>query len=138
VTSGAASITPEEAADLLGVPAGAAASEVQRAYLRAARRTHPDVLPDADDAARLAAAEAFDRLTRARDLLVAGTGPMASTPPVTPTRPASDRYRRGRGLGGPMVVLALLGFLLIGIVAAEQAYLGDPTQVPGVTTTPSP
>jgi hypothetical protein len=128
-------VTREEAAALLGVPVDAAAAVVQRAYLRAARRTHPDVLPDADDAGRRAAADAFDRLTRARDVLVAGGGPVPATPPVA-AAPASDRYRRGRGLGGPLVVLALLGFLLIGLVAVEEALVGDPTQVPGVTATP--
>jgi hypothetical protein len=136
VTPGAASVSREEAAALLGVPVDASASDVQRAYLRAARHTHPDVLPDADEAGRIAAAAAFDRLTRARDLLVAGGGPVPVTPPVTPRPPASDRYRRGRGLGGAFVVLALLGFLLIGIVATEEALIGDPTQVPDSTRTP--
>jgi hypothetical protein len=138
VTAPAASLTPEEAAELLGVAMDAPAADVQRAYLRAARRTHPDVLPDVDERARLEAAAAFDRLTRARDLLVAEPGPAAPASPAASRPPASERYRRGRGLGGPLVVLTLLGFLLIGIVAAEQAFIGDPTQVPGVTTTPSP
>jgi len=136
VTSSAASLTRDEAAALLGVPLGAPVSAVQHAYLRAARRTHPDVLPDADERGRRAAAEAFDRLTRARDLLVAGTGPVPSTPPVAAAAPASDRYRRGRGLGGPLVVLALLGFLLLAMVAVEEASLGDPTQTPGATSSP--
>lgn len=133
MTSSAAPASREEAAALLGVTPDATAAVVQRAYLRAARRTHPDVLPDADEAGRRAAADAFDRITRARDLLVQG---VPSTPSVTATAPASDRYRRGRGLGGAFVTLALLGFLLIAIVATEEAILGDPTQVPGVARTP--
>lgn len=41
----------EEAAALPGVPVDASAPVVQRADLRAARRTHPDVLPDAAEPA---------------------------------------------------------------------------------------
>jgi curved DNA-binding protein CbpA len=137
VTAAAASMPRHEAAALLGVREDASATEVQHAYLRAARRTHPDVLPDADDESRLAAAEAFDRLTRARDVLVA-------TLPVDPldraawaVRPDAPPARRtSRGLAGSLVVLALLGFLLVGIVAVETALVGDPTQVPGVSSTP--
>lgn len=124
-----------EAAALLGVPVDVSPADAQRAYLRAARRTHPDVLPEADEAGRRAAGEAFDRLTRARDVLVAGPPPQVEPQQWVPgpEGAAGPRYRRvpGRGLGGSLVVLALLAFLLIAIVTAEQAFLVPPTDLPG-------
>jgi curved DNA-binding protein CbpA len=137
VTGAPAPMPRQEAAALLGVPEDASAADVQRAYLRAARRTHPDVLPQADEAARRAAAEAFDRLTRARDVLVAApppaTGPVDGAAWVPgPEGAAGPRYRRveGRGLGGSLVVLALLAFLLIALVSAEQAFRGSAFDAP--------
>jgi len=117
-----------EAAALLGVPEGATAAEVQHAFLRAARRTHPD-LQDPDDAeARRSAGDAFARLTAARDALLAAMplDPRERADLATGARPASASYRSpARGLGGSFVVLALLGFLMMGIVAAEYALLGQ-------------
>lgn len=131
-----------EAAALLGVPEGAAAHEVQRAYLRAARRTHPDLLPEADEAGRQAAGDAFARLTRARDALLADRPPGPPEPTEWVVRSGDDdgpRFRRvpGRGLGGSLVVLAMLAFLLIALVSVEQAFQGGTAfDAPGVSTTP--
>ena len=127
-----------EAAALLGVPDDATTAQVQRAYLRAARTTHPDVLPEADEAGRRAAAEAFDRLTRARDVLV-GRPIAEPSPLVAPMAAAgapSFRRTQGRGLGGSLVVLALLAFLMIGIVSAEQALHGGLNDLPQSTSSP--
>lgn len=131
-----------EAARLLGVGVDAAPEEVQRAYLRAARRTHPDVLPDLDEAGRRAAGDAFDRLTRARDLLLVA-GPVAVPKDadwvVRPGWEDGPRYRRveGRGLGGSLVVLVLLAFLLVAIVSTEQGLRGDTAyDPPAATSTP--
>jgi curved DNA-binding protein CbpA len=116
-------------AALLGVAADAPAAEVQRAYLRAARRTHPDLLQEADEGSRRAASDAFVRLTRARDALLAEQvldplerarwtrGPEGEDGPAY--RPVP-----GRGIGGSLVVLALLAFLLVAIVTAEQSFQG--------------
>ena len=137
--SSAASMPRHEAAALLGVPEDATSAQVQRAYLRAARTTHPDVLPEADEAGRRAAAEAFDRLTRARDVLVAGDPIRDPSPPVTRMDAAGAppfRRPRERGLGGSLVVLALLAFLLIGIVSAEQALRGGLNDLPQSTSSP--
>ncbi|WP_133766592.1 J domain-containing protein [Amnibacterium kyonggiense] len=127
----------DDAAALLGVPADADPAAVQHAYLRAARRTHPDLLTDADETERRAAADAFDALTRARDLLV-------ESAPVDPLQRATWAVRPDappprapqRGLGGPLVVLALLGFLLMGIVVAEHALLGQGVPAPAVSANP--
>jgi hypothetical protein len=143
VTDGRAPLSRAEAAALLDVPEDAPPADVQRAYLRAARRTHPDAHPEADEPARRAAAEAFDRLTLARDVLVepAPPPPSGATPGPEwrygPEGPAGPRYRRveGRGLGGSLVVLALLAFLLIALVSLQQAFLAP---LPGPTPAPTP
>jgi hypothetical protein len=136
--SSAAPMPRHEAAALLGVPEDATSAQVQRAYLRAARTTHPDVLPEADEAGRRAAAAAFDRLTRARDTLI---GSPARVPTPSAVRSGGDvatpRWgSRERGLGGSLVVLALLAFLLIGIVSAEQALRGGMNDLPQSTQAP--
>jgi hypothetical protein len=115
-----------EAAVLLGVSETAAPPEVQRAYLRAARTTHPDLLPEADEAGRRAAGAAFDRLTRARDAMLAPAPPTPTAPASAwspgPDGAAGPMYRRveGRGLGGSLVVLVLLAFLLVALVSLQQ------------------
>lgn len=110
-----------EAAALLGVDPAAGPAEVQRAFLRAARRVHPDVMPDAGLEQRRAAAAAFDRLTRARDLLLqpADAAPEPTTPQPVPRAPS-------RNLANSLVVLALLSFLLVLLVTVDDAVRGDP------------
>ena len=137
----AAPMPRREAAALLGVPESAAVQEVQRAYLRAARRTHPDLLSGADDAARQAAGDAFARLTRARDTLLADRPverPVGSEWSAPVDGDSGPRFRRvpGRGLGGSLVVLALLAFLLIALVSVEQAFEGGNIfDAPGTSST---
>jgi curved DNA-binding protein CbpA len=126
VTTRGQAMPRHEAAALLGVPETAAPPEVQRAYLRAARTTHPDLLPEADEPGRRAAAEAFDRLTRARDVLLEPAPPApagsASAWVPGPDGAAGPQYRRveGRGIGGSLVVLVLLAFLLVALVSLQQ------------------
>jgi curved DNA-binding protein CbpA len=131
----------DEAAALLGVPVDAVPRDVQRAHLLAARRTHPDVLPEADEAGRRAAGAAFARLTSARDVLIADRPPgprQAAEWVARPGDEAGPRFRRvpGRRLGGSLVVLALLAFLLIALVSVEQAYAGPSFDGPGTSTAP--
>ena len=137
MTSRGQAMPRHEAAALLGVPETATPPEVQRAYLRAARTTHPDLLPQADESGRRAAAEAFDRLTRARNALLEPVAP-GSTAPASPCVPGPDgpRYRRveGRGIGGSLVVLALLAFLLVALVNLQQG-VGFGVDAPPATTT---
>ncbi len=128
-----------EAAALLGVGPDASGAEVQRAYLRAARRVHPDVLGDADEAARRAAAEAFDRLSRARAAMTGAAAPVSSPAFVHRAGyPDGPRYRRvpGRGLGGSLVVLAMLAFLLVGLISFDQAVRGDAFDPPATSSAP--
>lgn len=139
MTGSGAPMPRAEAARLLGVDVDAGPEEVQRAYLRAARRTHPDVLPGLDEVARRAAGDAFARITRARDLLLIAEPvdvPDGSGWVVRPGWEDGPRYRRveGRGLGGSLVVLVLLAFLLVALVTTEQALRGDPAGDPPATT----
>lgn len=133
-------MTVERAAELLGVPAGAPVADVQRAYFRAARSVHPDAMPDATDAERAAAALRFDELSRARGvLLTAGPASAGSTAVRTPSPAGVPRapsaYRR-EGLGGSLLVLLLLVFLLVSLVSLNDAFRLS-TVVPRDTTTPA-
>jgi hypothetical protein len=70
---------------LLGVGRGASAADVDRAYRRAARATHPDVHPD--DAS---AAERFHAVTIAYETL---SDPRAAPPTTTPAPPFAKARR---------------------------------------------
>ncbi|HEV7622667.1 MAG TPA: DnaJ domain-containing protein [Amnibacterium sp.] len=125
-------MTRSEAAALLGVTADATGADVQRAFLRLARRVHPDVLPNASDPQRRQAAERFDALVRARGVLLEaaaaasqedGSAAQARRGAPSP-RVATDPRSRSvpaRGLGDSLVVLALLAFLLVAIVTVDDA-----------------
>jgi curved DNA-binding protein CbpA len=135
-------MTRTEAASVLGVPPDAEPAEVQHAFLRLARHVHPDTLPDADDRERQAAALRFDRLLQARGVLLtapepAEPGPVFEADRLT-TDPGGPQWRRvpGRGLGGSLVVLALLAFLLVALVSLDDAFRSQPFQ-PGSSTTPA-
>lgn len=130
MTGPALPMSRAEAAGLLAVPEDAAGADVQRAFLRAARHVHPDTLPGAGEDERRRAEAAFGRLLRARDVLLV---PLASTAPdeahdLVRGDPDGPRYRRvpGRGIGGSLVVLALLSFLLVLLVTLQQGVSGDP------------
>lgn len=132
-----------QAAALLGVPVDADAADVQRAFLRAARRVHPDTLPDAGEAERRSAAAAFDRLLRARDAMLVPLPPQAAGDAgpyaARPGDPDGLLLRRveGRGLGGSLVILALLAFLLVAIVTVQQSMQPDPFATPPAGPSPS-
>lgn len=134
MTGPALPMSRAEAAGLLAVPEDAVGADVQRAFLRAARHVHPDTLPDAGDDERRRAEAAFDRLLRARDvLLVPAPHPGSdAVHGIVRGDPDGPRYRRvpGRGIGGSLVVLALLAFLLVLLVTLQQGVRGDPLDPP--------
>jgi hypothetical protein len=122
-------MTRDEAAALLGVTAEATGPDVQKAFLRLARRAHPDVLPEATEAQRRAAAERFDALVQARRTLLEtaaatvvdeGRARSATWRP-RPDDPAGSRVPAGRSLGDSLVVLVLLAFLLVALVTLDSA-----------------
>ena len=126
-----------EAAELLGVPEDASLTDVQHAYLRAARHVHPDTLPDATGEERQDASARFDELSRAREVLF-------ESRPVIPIEvlTAMPPMERRPGIGGSLAVLAVLVFLLIAIVTMNDAFRArsvgtlDPVQVPTPAATP--
>ncbi|MFD1722970.1 DnaJ domain-containing protein [Amnibacterium endophyticum] len=128
MTAGAGPAARQEAARLLGVDPAASAAEVQRAFLKAARTAHPDMRPGAGPQERHDAAVEFDRLLRARDVLLdaartAAAGGDGGSP--AETLRAAPRVP-SQSLGGPLVVLALLSFLLVLLVTVEQGLEGGP------------
>src|SRR3954454_18223754 len=105
-----ARMSPAEAADMLGVPLDASLTDIQHAYLRAARQVHPDVHPGATEPEREDAATRFDELSQAREVLFEHH-PVIPIEVVAPA--VQQEYERGRGIGGSLAVLVLLVFLLI-------------------------
>lgn len=145
MTSRGQAMPRHEAAALLGVPETATPAEAQRAYLRAARTTHPDPVPEADEAGRREAAQAFARLTLARDALLVPAPPASSASAPAwlpgPEGAAGPRYRRveGRGIGGSLVALVLLAFLLVALVNLQQGVgfgVDAPPATPAATADP--
>lgn len=59
-------MTPDEAARLLGVPVGATAGEIEAAFVRLARQTHPDRLAGATPEEIAVASAEFVRVSDAR------------------------------------------------------------------------
>lgn len=127
---------------MLGVPPDAEPAEVQHAFLRLARHVHPDTLPDADERERHEAALRFDRLLQARGVLLTGSEPSAPDAEPPPSAdPGAPQWRPvpGRGLGGSLVVLALLAFLLVALVTLDDAFRSrpfDPAETPSSSGTP--
>ena len=110
-------MSPAEAAAVLGVPQDASLTDVQHAFLRAARRVHPDTLPEASEPERQDAADRFDELTQAREVLFEAR-------PVIPIEvlAAAAPIERRPGVGGSVAVLMVLVFLLIAIVTMNDAF----------------
>lgn len=130
-------MSPAEAAELLGVPEDAPLVDVQHAFLRAARRVHPDTLPGASALEREAAAARFDELSQAREVLF-------ESRPVIPIEvlAAGPPVERRPGIGGSLAVLAVLVLMLVAIVTMNDAFRAssvgtlDPVQGPVPASTP--
>ncbi len=89
-------MTPDEAAAILGIEPGAGRPEIDAAYRRAARASHPDLAGESD---------AFVRATQAREVLLA-------TPVVVVSEPIDDR--RSGPLSRPLLItwIALMAFAI--------------------------
>jgi hypothetical protein len=130
-------MSPVEAAALLGVALDASSTDIQHAFLRLARVTHPDVLADASEADRRDAGLRFADLKDARDVLLsarpsveaAATGWVGSAGLASETRPTgvvpgqpTFRRVRSRGMAGSIIALILLAVLLVATVSAQDAF----------------
>lgn len=116
------SMTPEAAAELLGVPLGATREQIDAAYARVARSTHPDRFAGADPDTLITASASFVEAAQARDTLRAYVA--QPVPPVVPERypgrtlfvppPAPPRPPRGPW---PVRVWTIV-LLLVSVLAA--------------------
>ncbi|WP_137843738.1 DnaJ domain-containing protein [Microbacterium sp. 2FI] len=78
-------MTLDEARAHLGVSAAATVDEIRDAFRRRARALHPDLHPDADDAARARLGQEFHNAREARDILVRYiSNPLRKRAPVPP------------------------------------------------------
>lgn len=111
-----------EAAAVLGVDPDADLPHIQLAYRRLARDTHPDTSARVSESDRSDAAERFDRVVRARTVLV-------ERKPVIAIRVQPPGWRpRAGGIGASLALLAILAFLLLAIVSLDDAYTMDPVR----------
>jgi hypothetical protein len=115
-------MTRLEAAALLGVPPGTTGRAAQRAFQRAARFVHPDVLPQAGEDERRAAAARFDALVQARAVLLEPPCASASDgPPGASARTVHIVPRQDRGFANSLVLIALLSFLIVALVTLDSS-----------------
>ncbi|MCU1571055.1 MAG: putative chaperone [Naasia sp.] len=114
-----------EAARLLGVATDASIPDIQHAFAREARLSHPDLLVEASEQERHAAGIRFAELREARDELL-------SAKPVVPVQfvTAGPQFHRvpGRGMGRSVLVLLLLAGLIVVSVTAQDGFRTDLVQ----------
>jgi hypothetical protein len=79
-------MTPDAAADLLGVAVDASPSDVEAAFKRSARLTHPDLVATGSTADVADASARFVAITEARDVLLARQLVSVAVPSVVPVR----------------------------------------------------
>jgi hypothetical protein len=99
-------MTPESAADLLGIDVDASPAEIEAAFTRMARQTHPDRFAGAPPAALARAHNDFIRVTDARVLLLA----LRTGRPTVTAAPSSTGLWPLRIWTALLVPGALLGF----------------------------
>ena len=102
-------MTPDEAATVLGVPAGSTAAEIESAYVRMARQTHPDRLVGADPEQLAAASAAFVRVSDARLVLLQVRSRVLAAASVPPPSPWPLRVWTALLLPGAVITLAGAG-----------------------------
>lgn len=95
-------MTPETAAALLQIPIDSTTTEIEKAFRRRARLTHPDRFHGASERDIESANIAFMQISDARDVLLARarsrsstTPPKSSTPPHTASTPSGSSQAQG-------------------------------------------
>ncbi|HEY8589275.1 MAG TPA: J domain-containing protein [Naasia sp.] len=128
-------MSPAEAASLLGVHPDASIADIQQAFQRQARLTHPDLLTEADDAERHAAGLRFAQLREAQTILVQ----------QHPVLPVAFEYpmRRPRksmgGFGGTILAFLILAAVVVFAVTSMDAYrMGQVQNLRGGVVTEQP
>jgi hypothetical protein len=118
-------MSPADAAQLLGVAPDAPIQEIQHAFARQARLSHPDLLVDATDEERHSAGIRFAELREARDLLVTrkpGT-------PITSVHIVADGVplRAGpmRNPWGTFLVFLLLAIVVVITVTLQDSFRSE-------------
>lgn len=123
-------MTDEEAARILGLPVGASVAEIEAAYARAARSTHPDRFAGAAPEVIATASASFVQATAAREKLLHGrTGGGKGTSAHGGTEPDAQYDSLGRRLfvppyteppahRGPWPVRVWIAMLLVASVLA--------------------
>lgn len=102
-------MTPDEAASVLGVAAGSPAADIEAAYVRMARQTHPDRLGGADAEQLAAASAAFVRVSDARLVLLQVRSQALASAAVPPRSPWPLRVWTALLLPGTVITLTGAG-----------------------------
>ncbi len=98
-------MTPDEAAQLLGVPAGASPAAIEAAYRAKARETHPDRFAGQQQAQSAASAREFIAASEARRTLLSAATAASPAPQVT--------FVRGVRRRSPLLLATWVGLLVI-------------------------
>jgi hypothetical protein len=101
-------VTPAAAAEILGVPEGASSDEIESAYRRLARASHPDRFAGESPSQLAAAASQFVRVTDARDALLRA-GSRAAVPPPYAEYESRSVPRHTRWVFGLWAVVLVAG-----------------------------
>jgi len=99
-------MTPDEAARLLGVPVGATTGEIEAAFVRLARQTHPDRLVGATPQELAAASAEFVRVSDARLVLLQARARALEVESLPPRSPWPLRVWTALLLPGTVITLA--------------------------------
>lgn len=133
-------MTPVDAAALLGLDVDASIPDIQHAYLRQARRIHPDVLSGATEDELRAAGDSFCRLRDAREVMLAQKPVIPVV--ILPPDPQRAINRRRRGIGGSILILVALAIALVVFQSLHDGFLTQTVneyrqqESPQVTETP--
>jgi hypothetical protein len=114
-------MSPAEAAKLLGVDVDASIPDIQHAFARQARLSHPDLLVDASDDERRSAGLRFAELHDARDALLAEK-PVVPVQLVDDDRPVRIPTGPMRGPWSTFLVFLVLAMIVVFVVTMQDGF----------------
>ncbi|WP_210481251.1 hypothetical protein [Naasia sp. SYSU D00948] len=116
-------MSPADAAKLLGVATDASIPDIQHAFARHARLSHPDLMAEATDEERHAAGIRFAELRDARDVLVAARGSMPAGSPQVAAGPVRIvRTEPVRGAWSTFLVFLVLAVIVVLVVTIQDGF----------------